>query len=159
MPGVTDWSLKVSPRRSTGRTRTTRIPKGTSMTLTDALAHHPARDTFDLPELIRAIEACQQCASLCAVCADSDLARDDAGMHGCIRTCLDCSAVCAVTATILSRPTPSGDAWEALVRACIASCRECAVECEKHDHVCCQACAKACRECEQALQQLLAAAA
>jgi len=50
----------------------------------------------------------------------------------------------------------SGDAWLALVNACILSCRECALECSEHDHVCCQSCAEACRNCEQALQQLVA---
>lgn len=129
------------------------------MTLTDALADHPARDTFDLPELLRAINACQACAALCNVCADSDLARDPEGMRDCIRHCLDCSTICAATAEILSRPAPTGDAWEAVVKACILACMECAQECGGHDHVSCQSCAAACRECEQALQQLLAAAA
>lgn len=129
------------------------------MTLADALAHHPARPTFDLPELLRAIEACQQCTTLCTLCADSDLARDTTEMHDCIRHCLDCATIAAATAEILARPTPSGDAWEAQIQACVIACRECAVECESHDHACCQACAAACRECEQALQQLLAAAA
>lgn len=128
------------------------------MTLTDALADHPKRSTFDLPELVRAIEACQACSMACTVCADTDLIRDPEGMGSCIRTCLDCATICSATATILARPAPSGDAWAAQVRACIQACLECARECEEHDHVCCETCAAACRECEQALQQLLAAA-
>ncbi len=129
------------------------------MTLTDALADHPARASFDLPELLRAVEACQACSTLCATCADSSLALEDGVMSDCIRRCLDCNVICAATATILARPTPNGEAWSAQVRACIASCRECAVECERHEHISCKSCAQACRACEQALQQLLAAAA
>lgn len=126
------------------------------MALADALADHPDRETFDLPELLRAIEACQACAIACDVCADSDLARD--GMRQCIRRCLDCSAICRATASVLSRPAPSGDAWMAQIKACVVACMECAQECEDHGHACCQNCAEACRECEQALQQLIAVA-
>ncbi len=128
------------------------------MALADALADHPARDTFDIAELLRAIEACQSCVTLCNVCADSDLSRDASAMRDCIRTCLDCAVICQATATILSRPAPTGDAWAAQVKACVLACRECAIECESHDHECCSSCAAACRECEQALQQLLAVA-
>lgn len=128
------------------------------MTLADALADHPKRDTFDLPQLLRAIEACQNCATLCHLCADSDLARAGSSMADCIRSCQDCATICAATAAILSRPAPSGKAWERQVQACIVACMECAGECETHDHVCCTSCAAACRECEQALQQLLAVA-
>ena len=129
------------------------------MALADALADHPARDTFDLPELLRAIEACQSCFTMCNLCADSDLARSGHDMADCIRTCTDCATICAATAAVLSRPNPSGDAWAKQVEACIIACRECANECEQHDHTCCRSCAEACRECEQALQQLMAAAA
>lgn len=128
------------------------------MALADALSDHPSRSTFDLPELLRAIEACQACATACTLCADSDLARDDVAMHGCVRTCLDAATICSATATVLARPTPTGDAWAAQVRACVTACMECAVDCEAHDHACCRNCAEACRACEQALQQLLAAA-
>lgn len=128
------------------------------MALADALADHPQRDTFDLHELLRAIEACQACAVQCNLCADSDLARDAGAMRDCIQKCLDCATICQATASVLSRPSPSGDAWAAQVRACILACQECAVECESHDAVCCTSCAEACRECERALQQLMAAA-
>lgn len=128
------------------------------MAIADVLADHPARDTFDFAELRRAIEACRTCAVMCDLCADSDLTRDPAGMVDCIRRCWDCATICAATAAVLSRPTPSGGAWEAQVRACIAACMECAQECGTHDHECCRNCADACRECQQALQQLIAVA-
>ena len=129
------------------------------MSITDILADHPAKQTFDLAELDRAIKACLDCMVSCAACADSDLARDPVSMRGCIRTCLDCSDICAATARVLARPSPSGTGWAKLVAACAEMCAECARECGGHEHLCCQTCAEACRECEQACQQLLAAAA
>lgn len=128
------------------------------MVITDILADHPRRETFDLAELDRAIKACLECSVACAGCLDSDLARDPAAMADCIRLCLDCSDVCAVTAKVLARPSPSGTGWARLVAACAEMCAECARECGSHDHVCCQKCAEACRACQKALQQLLAAA-
>ncbi len=128
------------------------------MAFADALADHPHKATFDLAELNRTVQACLDCSVACSVCADTDLARDPAGMADCIRRCLDCADICATTARILARPTPGGDAWERIVAACAAQCAECATECESHDHICCQQCAAACRACEQACQQLLAVA-
>ena len=128
------------------------------MTLTTALTDHPDRRTFDLAELEAAIGACLDCTAACTTCADTDLARDPAAMRDCIRRCLDCADVCAVTARVLARPSPSGDAWEQVVLACIAQCDECADECGRHDHVCCQTCAEACRACAAACRALLAVA-
>ena len=128
------------------------------MALADILADHPQRETFDLVELHRAVQACLTCALSCNACVDSDLSHDPAGMADCIRRCLDCADICLATATVLSRPSPSGQAWARLVATCAAACAECADECSRHDHTCCQACAEACRSCEQACQQLLAAA-
>lgn len=133
-------------------------PEGTALTITDVLADHPNRDTFDAAELQRAIEACRSCATACELCVDFDLATDPAGMANCIRTCMDCATICAATAAVLSRPTPSGEAWRALVEACITACRECGEECADHDHACCKACASSCRECAEALEQLLTVA-
>ncbi len=128
------------------------------MTLADALTDHPARSTFDQPQLLEAMRACQECALACTLCADSDLARDAVEMHGCIRTCVDAATIATATAAVLARPTPTGRAWEDQVRACVTACRECAEECEQHDHACCRTCAEACRSCEQALERLLAVA-
>ncbi len=126
------------------------------MAIADVLAAHPEKDTFDASELQRAIEACRACATACNLCVDFDLATDASAMADCIRTCLDCAAICEVTATVLARPTPSGDAWRALVEACITACRECAEECSSHDHECCSTCAEHCNECVAALESLLA---
>jgi|GEM_PF-1052356 len=126
------------------------------MGLADILADHPDRTTFDLAELNRAAQAAAACALACSACADSDLGRDPAGMATCIRKCTDCADVCAITAKMLARPAPRGDAWQKLVMACAALCAECAEECGQHNHVCCQECAAACRECEKACLQLIA---
>lgn len=128
------------------------------MALADILADHPDRATFDFAELHRAIKACLAAVVACNACADSDLARDPAGMRDCIRRCLDCADICDATARVLSRPSPSGQAWAKLVAACAVACAECAEECARHDDSCCRECAAASRECEQACQQLLAAA-
>lgn len=128
------------------------------MALADTLADHPDKATFDLAELNRAATAAMECSLIASACADSDLARGASAMADCIRLCIDTSDICATTARILSRPSPTGHAWEKLVVACATQCHECAQECAKHDHICCRQCADACRACEQACQQLLAAA-
>lgn len=125
------------------------------MSLRDALAAHPRHDTFDLDELVAAIEAANTCAAVCSVCSDADL---DDGMLDCARTCLDCADVCRTTAAILSRPAPSGALWRRQLEVCALACDECADECEEHDAGHCQACAEACRACAEACRALLAVA-
>jgi len=46
-----------------------------------------------------------------------------------------------------------------LLEACVAICKSCGDECERHAqmHEHCRVCAEACRRCEQACRQLLAA--
>lgn len=125
------------------------------MSLRDALAAHPQRDTFDLDELVAAIEAANTCAAVCSVCADADI---EEGMVHCARSCLDCADVCRTTAAILSRPAPSGELWRIQLETCIAACEECAADCDQHDAGHCTACAQACRDCADACRALLAAA-
>ncbi|MBY5163875.1 four-helix bundle copper-binding protein [Nitriliruptoria bacterium AS10] len=119
------------------------------------MAAHPERDTFDLDELVAAIEAASTCAAACGTCADSCLQE---GMVDCARSDLDCADVCRATAAVLSRPGPSGDGWRSLVETCITMCTECAEECASHDDAHCQACAEACRACAEACRALLAVA-
>lgn len=125
------------------------------MSLREALNAHPQRDTFDLDELVAAIEAASNCAAICSVCADADL---DEGMVDCARTCLDCADVCRTTAAILSRPAPSGALWRAQLETCVTACEECAAECDNHGADHCMACATACRACADACRALLAVA-
>ncbi len=128
------------------------------MALADILADHPDKETFDIAELNRAAQAAMACALACSACADSDLGRDASAMATCIRQCTDCADICTITAKMLARPAPRGDAWQKLVAACAAMCAQCAEECGNHDDLCCRECAAACRECEQACQQLIAVA-
>lgn len=132
---------------------------GITPDMTDILSTHPARDTFDLAPLRRAIDAALACASACATCADACLHGEDASqMARCIDLDNQCTTICFATARTLSQPGPNGDSWEAIVRACIEVCRECAEECGSHDHDHCRMCADACRECADACEALLAAA-
>lgn len=125
----------------------------------DILSTHPAKDTFDLPQLRAAIEAAARCASSCATCADACLHGDHVEhMVRCIDLDNQCAEICRTTADVLSRPGPNGDSWEAVVRACIAVCRECAAECGQHEHDHCQMCARDCTACADACEALLAAA-
>ena len=129
------------------------------MGLADVLADHPAKDTFDLAEINRAVQACFECAAGCTACADACLAEEHvANLRRCIKLDLICAEICAATGRILSGPGPGGDAWRHLVEACAKACAEAAQECASHDDSHCQRCAELCRECERACQQLLAVA-
>lgn len=125
------------------------------MSMRDVLTDHPDRDTFDLDELVSAIEAINECAASCGGCADACIGE---GMLECARTCLDCADVCRATAAILARPAPSGAIWRTQLEACAAACDECAAECASHDDDHCQACAASCRACAEACRTLLSVA-
>ncbi len=121
------------------------------------LETHPARDTFDLVELAAAIDACATSAVACSICADSCLSSNPP-MTSCVRICLDAADIARTTAQILSRPAPSGDAWEHQIRACISACNACVAECGEHDDAHCHNCATAAKSCVDALTALLAVA-
>lgn len=118
------------------------------------IASHPdvRGNTNDV--LIRCIEECMSCAQICASCADACLAEEMVrDLRQCIRINLDCADICATTATLASRRTGSDE--QLILRmldVCMAACRLCANECERHadrhDH--CAICVEACQQCEQA---------
>lgn len=112
-------------------------------------------DDLHVAELTAVIEAAVDCAAHCEGCADACLEEGDPGLTRCIRANLDCADICATTAKVVGRAGRSGAPWLELVRVCLAACRNCAEECEQHDHEHCRVCAEACRRCEQACQQLL----
>jgi Domain of Unknown Function (DUF326) len=101
------------------------------------------------------------CAQACIADADDDLSEQNiAEMVKCIRLCLDCADVCAATVGVTSRQTEyDANVTRPLLEACVAACRSCGDECERHagryEH--CRVCAEACRRCEQACRQLVAA--
>jgi hypothetical protein len=108
-----------------------------------------------------AIEALHDCAQACTADVDADLSEANlADMVKCIRLCLQCADLCHATAGVTSRLAEHDAAVTTpLLQACVASCRLCGDECERHGpmHEHCRICAEACRRCERACQQLLVA--
>jgi hypothetical protein len=126
------------------------------------LRTHPGPSSLDREALLECIQACLDCAQSCISCADACLGeKDPSHMVRCIRLNQDCANICEATGKILSRQTAFEPAMaQAILQACVAACRLCGDECERHaqtmEH--CRVCAEACRRCEQACQRLLAAA-
>jgi len=122
---------------------------------------YPGTVSGDAGMLAAAIDALSDCAQACIADADADLREQDlAEMVKCIRLCLDCADVCTATLGVVSRPTDSDAAvTRPLLEACVAICKSCGDECERHSqhHAHCRVCAEACRRCEQACRELLGA--
>jgi hypothetical protein len=113
----------------------------------------------DAALLAAAIDAVSDCAQACTADTDADLGEHDVTeMITCIRLCLDCTDVCTATGRVISRPA-GYDAHVArpLLQACVAICKSCGDECERHArmHEHCRVCAEACRRCERACRELL----
>jgi hypothetical protein len=108
--------------------------------------------------LAAAIDALSDCVQACNADNAADLGEPNVTeMVTCIRLCLDCADICAATAGVISRQTDY-DATVArpLLEACVAICKSCGDECERHAHMPhCRVCAEACRRCEQACRDLL----
>jgi Domain of Unknown Function (DUF326) len=112
----------------------------------------------DAALLAAAIDAISDCVQACIADTDADLSEQDVTeMVRCIRLCLDCTDICAATGGVISR-TAGYDAQVArpLLLACVAICKSCGDECERHAHMYehCRVCAEACRRCEQACREL-----
>ena len=122
---------------------------------------YPGTLSADAGMLAAAIDALSDCAQACIANADADLREQDlAEMVTCIRLCLDCTDVCTATLGVVSRQTASDAAVTGpLLEVCIAICKSCGDECERHarHHPHCRVCAEACRRCEQACRGLLGA--
>ena len=123
---------------------------------------YPRTFNVDAAVLVACIDACSDCAQACTACADACLSEDKvAELVKCIRLDLDCADVCATTGRVLSRQTEyDANVTRPVLEACIAACKSCGDECERHasmgmEH--CRVCAEACRRCEQACTELLAA--
>jgi hypothetical protein len=123
------------------------------------LESYPRTVNVDAQVLAATIDALTDCAQACTSDADDDLSEPDvAEMVKCIRLCLDCADICTTTAGVTSRQTEyDANVTRPLLEACIASCKSCGDECERHAtmHAHCQVCEQACRRCEQACRQLL----
>lgn len=109
--------------------------------------------------LIAAIDAAYECAQTCESCADACLAEEMVTeLRQCIRLNLDCADVCNATATISNRRTGSNEeVIRKMLDACIAACRLCGEECERHakKHEHCRVCAESCRRCQKACEAAL----
>lgn len=122
---------------------------------------YPRTYRADADLLAAAIDALTDCAQACTADVSADLSEPDlAEMVTCIRLCLDCTDICATTAGVVSRQAAYDPGFvRPLLEACIASCKSCGDECERHaaHHPHCRICAEACRRCEQTCRDLLGA--
>ena len=122
---------------------------------------YPRSFNVDAGVLAATIDALSDCAQACTACADDCLSEQDvAELVKCIRSCLDCADVCAATLGVASRQTEyDANVTRSLLEACVAACRTCGDECQRHAamHEHCRVCAMACRRCEQACDELLGA--
>lgn len=127
----------------------------------DALARTHPRPPANLPELMRAADACFACVQSCLACSDACLSEKVVdGLVACIRLNLDCADVCYATGALLvrlgrDRPQP----LQAQLAACAQACRTCAEECERHAdmHAHCRLCAELCLACEEACEDVMRA--
>jgi hypothetical protein len=120
------------------------------------LEAHPRASQVDRRTLAECVQACTACADACL--AERELPM----LVRCIRLNLDCADVCEATGRLVSRQTePDRAIVRGQLQACVAACRACGAECERHaqgmqmEH--CRVCAGACRRCAEACERLLAA--
>jgi hypothetical protein len=125
------------------------------------LGTYPSDLTIDAGLLATTIDALNDCSQACTADTDADLSEPSvAELVECVRLCQDCTDVCVATVSVISRPTEyDPNVTKPLLQACVAICKSCGDECERHahKHAHCRVCAEACRRCEQACRQLLAA--
>jgi uncharacterized protein DUF326 len=124
------------------------------------LATYPSDLAVDAGVLAAAIDALNSCAQACTADNEADLSEPSlAELVKCIRLCLDCADVCIATVSVVTRQAQyDASVTKPLLQACVAICKSCGDECERHahKHEHCRVCAEACRRCEQACRQLLA---
>ncbi len=130
------------------------------MTHVDEMIHaHPAPPEADLAALSRCVQACAECVQTCTACADACLSEPQIlKLVRCVRLNLDCADLCGATMRVLSRQTqPDSRILTSVLETCLAACRVCRDECDRHagEHEHCQACAGSCLRCEQACAELL----
>jgi Domain of Unknown Function (DUF326) len=122
---------------------------------------YPRKFDVDADALAAAIDALSDCVQACNADNAADLGEQNvAEMVKCIRLCLDCVDICTATVAVIGRQTDVDAAvTRPLLRACVAVCKSCAEECERHAgmHEHCRVCGEACRRCEQACRAVLEA--
>jgi Domain of Unknown Function (DUF326) len=119
---------------------------------------YPGSINVDAGVLAGASDALNDCAQACIADADADLSEQNlTEMVTCIRLCLDCADICSATIGVTSRQALyDASVTRPLLQACVAICRSCGDECERHarHHEHCRVCAQACRRCERACREL-----
>ena len=127
------------------------------------LAIQPAGFNADDGVLAATIDALSDCAQACTADVDADLSEHNVtDMITCIRLCLNCTDVCTAAVSVISRPAiADASVARPLLQACVAICKACGDECERHAHMHehCRICAEACLRAEQACRELLNALA
>ncbi len=95
---------------------------------------YPHHSRIDAGVLAAAIDALDDCVQACTADVDADLSESDlADMVKCIRLCVHCTDVCAATRGVVSRPAEyDANVTKPLVEACVAICKSCGDECERH---------------------------
>ena len=120
---------------------------------------YPRTFNADAGLLAATIDALSDCVQACNADNAADLGEQNVTeMVKCIRLCLDCADICTATAAVTSRQTDyDANVTRPLLEACVAICKSCGDECERHArmHEHCRVCAEACRSCEQACRGLL----
>jgi hypothetical protein len=119
---------------------------------------YPRAFNVDADLLAAAINALDDCAQACNADNAADLSEQNVvEMITCIRLCMDCVDVCTATLRVIGRQTQyDASLTRPLLESCVAICRSCGDECERHAHMPhCQVCAEACRRCDHACQELL----
>ena len=119
---------------------------------------YPRTFNVDADLLAAAIDPLGDCAQACNADNAADLSEQNVvEMITCIRLCMDCVDVCTATLRVIGRQTQyDASLTPPLLESCVAICRSCGDECERHAHMPhCQVCAEACRRCDHACQELL----
>ena len=120
---------------------------------------YPGTVNVDAGVLAAASDALSDCAQACNADVDADLSEQNlTEMVACIRLCLDCADICTATIGVTSRQAHyDASVTRPLLEACVAICKSCGDECERHarHHEHCRVCAEACRRCERACRELL----
>jgi len=96
----------------------------------------PGTLNADAGVLAATIDALSDCAQACIADADDDLREQNlAEMVTCIRLCWDCADVCTATLGVVTRQAPrDASVTKPLLEACIAICKSCGDECQRHVH-------------------------
>lgn len=115
----------------------------------DPHAHHAAGD----PALVDAAFACMKAGNACLAHCIGMVVSGDTSMAACLASVSDMLATMDALAKVAQR---GGKHTNALAKATLAFCTDCAAECQKHAamHAVCKDCAEACQRTAALIQKL-----